>query len=309
LDAIGGKLVPQQKQPSSRAPVELSAGRTAALRRGSEDESDDNSAISSSSVSTVTATTSSISSDGTMISTVSSQTTKAVTTDYSSPKLGGRSLGAKKKYAPSGRTNKADADDEERPRSDSDKENNTGGGGGGVGGGSGAGGMNNHTTGNAAVVSLGLHKKEGATEEQQEEHVQLAKAGLTPQLKARFKTGDLLAHTPAYKIATANQVMPDAVGSPAQIRSHISLLNLAKDVAENRVESPKPAYLRRLDSPQTHSGKLIQKKTTLETWIRRAISNVPNMDMTDFASIKANILEAVLLLEASTAADTSGGHQ
>jgi len=250
-------------------------------------------------VSTVTATTSSINSD------VSSQTTKAVTTDYSSPKLGGRSLGAKKKYAPSGRTNKGDEDEVERPRSDSDKENSHGGGGGG------GGASTTHTIQANNVAGLGIHKanKGGdAThdEQQQEEHVELVKAGLTPQLKARFKTGDLLAHTPAYKIGTANQVMPDQVGSPAQLQSRLSLLNLAKDVPENRVESPKPTYLRRLDSPQTHLGKLIQKKSDLEALIRKALAEVPHItDWNEFATIKSNFLEAVLLLEASTATDSS----
>jgi len=101
----------------------------------------------------------------------------------------------------------------------------------------------------------------------------------------------------------------EAPHSPLQITANRTLLSIAgkgsegftgKIGSESRTESPKPAFLRRLDSPLTNHGRLLQHKSTLDKIVRRAKRAVPHVQLEQYQKIHASLLEAVEFLEQST---------
>jgi len=97
--------------------------------------------------------------------------------------------------------------------------------------------------------------------------------------------------------------------SPLQLNAHRTLLKIAQKVASDgtevttiqpKVDTPKPAFLRRLDSPKTNHGILIGHKTRLNKMLRRAKRALPHMKLEQYEQIKAAFVQAVELLETST---------
>jgi hypothetical protein len=93
--------------------------------------------------------------------------------------------------------------------------------------------------------------------------------------------------------------------SPKQFRSSLHLLSLAGKVDESKSNdlpaegTPKPGYLRRLDSPDSHHGQLIKAKATLQILVNKALQSVPNIKLSAAPKIKASIEQALSKLEAS----------
>jgi len=97
--------------------------------------------------------------------------------------------------------------------------------------------------------------------------------------------------------------------SPLQLNAHRTLLKIASKISSDgaevttiqpKVETPKPAFLRRLDSPKTNHGILIAHKTRLNKMLRRATRAVPHMKIEQYEQIKQAFIQAVELLEQST---------
>jgi len=64
--------------------------------------------------------------------------------------------------------------------------------------------------------------------------------------------------------------------------------------------TPKPAFLRRLDSPQSHHGKLLVAKTKLTNMLNTSLRLLPKLKPEAFAEVKRQLLEAVQKLETGT---------
>jgi hypothetical protein len=63
--------------------------------------------------------------------------------------------------------------------------------------------------------------------------------------------------------------------------------------------TPKPAYLRRLDSPETHHGQLIAAKARLQLLINRGLQVADKVRLDKVPEIKASLERALAKLEAS----------
>jgi len=151
------------------------------------------------------------------------------------------------------------------------------------------------------------------------------KSPTSPHSPGKSKSGkalpaDLLPSKQKSAIGKIEQSL-EAPPSPAQFNSHRHLLKIAKkqtepispqklnpipgpeeviSITERPTESPKPAFLRRLDSPLTNHGKLLQHKARLNKMIRRAIRGVPHMKLENYHEIKRSFVSALDLLESST---------
>ena len=68
--------------------------------------------------------------------------------------------------------------------------------------------------------------------------------------------------------------------------------------------TPKPAYLRRLDSPETHHGQLIAAKARLQMLINRGLQVADKVRMDKVPEIKAALEKALAKLEASLVTTT-----
>jgi hypothetical protein len=77
-------------------------------------------------------------------------------------------------------------------------------------------------------------------------------------------------------------------------------MTLATSNDHKSVSSPKPSYLRRLDSPDTHHGKLMRSKQQLTTMLSRALQNVPRMKLSAYHEIEDLFSTAVSELESGT---------
>lgn len=68
-----------------------------------------------------------------------------------------------------------------------------------------------------------------------------------------------------------------AAPSPRQKTASLQLLNLTKDASSDRVNSPKPGFLRRLDAPDSHHGKLLRARADLRDSITSIVPKVPRV--------------------------------
>jgi hypothetical protein len=64
--------------------------------------------------------------------------------------------------------------------------------------------------------------------------------------------------------------------------------------------TPKPAFLRRLDSPQSHHGKLLVAKTKLTNMLTQSLRLLPKLKAESFEEVKKALLRAVTKLESGT---------
>ena len=64
--------------------------------------------------------------------------------------------------------------------------------------------------------------------------------------------------------------------------------------------TPKPAFLRRLDSPESHHGQLIAAKAKLQMLINRAMQTIPQLKKDSLPAVHARLEAALAKLEAST---------
>jgi len=121
--------------------------------------------------------------------------------------------------------------------------------------------------------------------------------------KGGFKTNP----DPLAKLAASTHDIPsllEAPHSPLQLNASRRLLELSGNSKSEVVSSPKPGFLRRLDSPSTHSGILLAKRKQLSKMIRRARAAVPYVNLEAYQQIKQALTDAVLALEASTTKDS-----
>ncbi len=87
--------------------------------------------------------------------------------------------------------------------------------------------------------------------------------------------------------------------SPAQINTQSKLLQLAGGQrSENLLGTPKPSYLKRLDSPDVRGGELIAKRKQLTHVLQQALTYVPVVDLNAFSLVKSQLQEALEALEA-----------
>lgn len=93
----------------------------------------------------------------------------------------------------------------------------------------------------------------------------------------------------------------DVTASPQQHRMSLQLLKLASAKAEERPSTPKPGFLRRLDSPDSPHGKLVIQRTNLAKSLRRALSLVGSVKPAALEDVKARFKHAVDELEHATA--------
>jgi len=110
--------------------------------------------------------------------------------------------------------------------------------------------------------------------------------------------------------AQSSAFVTPAPHSPLQLTANRTLLTIAgkggsegftgKIGSESRTESPKPAFLRRLDSPLTNHGRLLQHKSILDKLLRRAKRAVPHISFEKYDTIRESLLQAVEYLEQST---------
>lgn len=92
----------------------------------------------------------------------------------------------------------------------------------------------------------------------------------------------------------------NAASSLANLPSGISTSTNPDAAPGSRNSTPKPAFLRRLDSPESHHGKLMRAKSNLHNLINRALTNMPHMKPEAAAKIRAAFEKAVNKLESST---------
>ena len=92
--------------------------------------------------------------------------------------------------------------------------------------------------------------------------------------------------------ALATGISPTAAASGAS-GSSLSPLSSANN-------TPKPAFLRRLDSPESHHGQLIAAKARLQLLISRAVQTVPNLKLHAFPAAQQRLQAALTKLEHST---------
>lgn len=124
-----------------------------------------------------------------------------------------------------------------------------------------------------------------------------------------------------------NEVVVPVTASPKQFKSSIKLLSLAAKSVEDGEDiplgatgialsslptgtsspassspysTPKPAYLRRLDSPESHHGQLIAAKAKLSMIINRAVQTIPNLKGDALAVVQQKLEAALAKLEQST---------
>ena len=64
--------------------------------------------------------------------------------------------------------------------------------------------------------------------------------------------------------------------------------------------TPKPAFLRRLDSPESHHGQLIAAKARLQLLLNRALQTIPNLKTDAMPAAQRKLETALAKLEAST---------
>ena len=70
--------------------------------------------------------------------------------------------------------------------------------------------------------------------------------------------------------------------------------------------TPKPSYLRRLDSPETHHGQLLAAKSRLQLLLNKGIQLADRIDLAAVPQIKAKLEIALAKLEASLVVPTIG---
>jgi len=125
------------------------------------------------------------------------------------------------------------------------------------------------------------------------------------------KLADLVGGKPVKNpsIDRVTDTILDVPHSPLQLNAHRTLLKIAQQPVitseeiipiSQKVETPKPAFLRRLDSPKTNHGILIAHKTRLNKMLRRSLRAIPHMKQDKYEQIKVAFLQAVELLEQST---------
>ena len=70
--------------------------------------------------------------------------------------------------------------------------------------------------------------------------------------------------------------------------------------SQSASNTPKPAFLRRLDSPESHHGQLIAAKAKLQMCINRAMQTIPQLKKDALPAVHARLEAALAKLEAST---------
>ena len=79
-----------------------------------------------------------------------------------------------------------------------------------------------------------------------------------------------------------------------------SLSSSSLSPASSASTTPKPAFLRRLDSPESHHGQLIAAKARLQLLINRAVQTIPNLKRDAFPALQLKLEAALAKLEHST---------
>jgi hypothetical protein len=101
-----------------------------------------------------------------------------------------------------------------------------------------------------------------------------------------------------------------ATASPKQQRSSLILFNLAAKLEDSKTNdlppegTPKPAYLRRLDSPDSHHGQLIMSKAKLQLIINTAIQKAGQVRLSSLPIVKQKFEVALSKLESSLVGTT-----
>ena len=86
----------------------------------------------------------------------------------------------------------------------------------------------------------------------------------------------------------------NAASLPSSFSSH------SLSPSQSASNTPKPAFLRRLDSPESHHGQLIAAKAKLQMMINRAMQTIPQLKKDALPAVHAKLEAALAKLEAST---------
>ena len=79
-----------------------------------------------------------------------------------------------------------------------------------------------------------------------------------------------------------------------------SFSSLSQSPSHSASNTPKPAFLRRLDSPESHHGQLVQAKAKLQMLINRCMQTIPQLKKDSLPAVQARLEAALAKLEAST---------
>jgi hypothetical protein len=125
-----------------------------------------------------------------------------------------------------------------------------------------------------------------------------------------FDTSKLIGGSSPKALKTSKRLLllasPHPEISTLALREHkdvdmSSLISLAQSPQPGSATgTPKPAFLRRLDSPQSHHGKLLVAKTKLTNMLNTSLRILPKLRPEAFEEVKKLLLKAVNKLESGT---------
>ena len=102
----------------------------------------------------------------------------------------------------------------------------------------------------------------------------------------------------AAHLSSGGGVLSPATALPASSASSMSPLQSSRPGSAST--TPKPAFLRRLDSPESHHGQLIAAKARLQLLLNRALQTIPNLKADALPAAQRKLETALAKLEAST---------
>lgn len=128
----------------------------------------------------------------------------------------------------------------------------------------------------------------------------LAAASANADGTAIISDSEETSHWASHRVNPILSAAANSLSASAALPSFPSSSTTTVSPTQSASNTPKPAFLRRLDSPESHHGQLIVAKARLQMLINRAVQTIPNLKSHAMPTVHAKLQAALAKLETST---------